>query len=531
MSPPDRSDCVHLVEGESERFLLNRGAGFAWEHLPRGARVLYPPKPEPALPDLRAAVRRALDHPLGQEPLDRKLRPGMRVTIAFDDLSLPLPQMRGPDIRAVIMEELLERLARAGVNDVHAIAALGLHRRMTPGELKHCVGRKVYSALAPSGRLYNHDAEDRDNMVLLGTTEHGEEAWLNRRAAECDLLLYVNINLVAMDGGHKSVPVGLTSYAGLRKHHCVKAMMNSRSYMDPPNSELHHSTGRMGDIVNSQVDIFTIETALDSNAFGFPIGFLGRREDEWSLLDRLSAHGNRLGLKLLPMALREKIFHAIRSPYGVTGVHAGATGPVHEKTLELVHRQQLVPVEGQADVVVAGLPFVGPYNVNSVLNPILVHCLGMGYVFNMYRNRPLLREGGVMIFTHPLEERFHPVHHPSYIDFYHEVLSQTRDPKEIEAGWEETYARDPRYVDLYRHSYAYHGVHPFYMWYWACHGQSWAGRIIYVAPGSQRAVERIGGEAAKTLEEALDMAREHVGKPHPDVTLFHFPPIFLADMQ
>ena len=120
-------------------------------------------------------------------------------------------------------------------------------------------------------------------------------------------------------------------------------------------------------------------------------------------------------------------------------------------------------------------------------------------VFNMYRNRPLLREGGVMIFSHPVYEKFHPIHHPSYIDFYEQVLPETRDPKEIEAGWEETFARDPRYVDLYRHSYAYHGVHPFYMWYWACHGQSHAGRVIYVAPESKRAVERIDLDAS-TLE-------------------------------
>ncbi len=34
---------------------------------------------------------------------------------------------------------------------------------------------------------------------------------INKRAAESDLLVYVNINLVAMDGGHKSVATGLAS--------------------------------------------------------------------------------------------------------------------------------------------------------------------------------------------------------------------------------------------------------------------------------------------------------------------------------
>ena len=43
---------------------------------------------------------------------------------------------------------------------------------------------------------------------MLGKTDHGEEVLLSRRAAESDLLIYLNINLVPMDGGHKSVAVG-----------------------------------------------------------------------------------------------------------------------------------------------------------------------------------------------------------------------------------------------------------------------------------------------------------------------------------
>ena len=40
--------------------------------------------------------------------------------------------------------------------------------------------------------------------MRVGRTDRGEDVEINRRAAESDLLVYVNINLVAMDGGHKS---------------------------------------------------------------------------------------------------------------------------------------------------------------------------------------------------------------------------------------------------------------------------------------------------------------------------------------
>ena len=108
-----------------------------------------------------------------------------------------------------------------------------------------------------------------------------------------------------------------------------------------------------------------------------------------------------------------------------------------------------------------GLPYLCPYNVDSIMNPILVACLGLGYFFNLYRGKPLVRQGGVVIMTHPTSWEFHPVHHPSYIDFFEEVLADTTDPEIIEQRYEKRYAEDEWYRHLYRTSYAYHGVHPF----------------------------------------------------------------------
>ena len=41
--------------------------------------------------------------------------------------------MKTPDIRGRVIEHVLERAYRAGVEDIHLIAALALHRRMTAG--------------------------------------------------------------------------------------------------------------------------------------------------------------------------------------------------------------------------------------------------------------------------------------------------------------------------------------------------------------------------------------------------------------
>ena len=114
------------------------------------------------------------------------------------------------------------------------------------------------------------------------------------------------------------------------------------------------------------------------------------------------------------------------------------------------------------------------------MNPILVMCMGLGYMFNMYRNKPLVREGGVIIMTHPTYREFNPVHHPSYIDFYEEVLAETTDPVEMQDRFERRYAEDDWYRHLYRTGNAYHGVHPYYMWYWGAHALEHLGAVIIV---------------------------------------------------
>ena len=161
-----------------------KGEGFGLVKLPPGSRVVYAPEPFEALEDPEGAIRHALEHPTGDsDPLSARLTPGMRLTICFDDISLPLPPMEAPDIRQMIIEAVLDAAAAAGVDDVVLIAALALHRRMTEPELRHALGHRVYDAFAPHGLLLQHDAEDPSNLIHLGMTKHGEDVEINKRAA------------------------------------------------------------------------------------------------------------------------------------------------------------------------------------------------------------------------------------------------------------------------------------------------------------------------------------------------------------
>src|SRR5829696_6542708 len=237
-----RPGFVLEVDRSTPPILFWRGENFSLEKLPADrSRVVYPPEPLKPLDNIDGAIRDALLNPHDQDPLPSLLFPGMTLTIAFDDVSLPLPKMRKPDSRQRVIEAVLDLAAEAGVDDVHIIAALGLHRRMHEYELRHVLADRVYDAFHPRGQLYQHAAEAFDNLSVVGTTEHGEVVEINKRAATSDLIVYANVNQAAMDGGWKSITTGLASYRCLSHHHNPETLQHTRSLMDRHHSALHQS--------------------------------------------------------------------------------------------------------------------------------------------------------------------------------------------------------------------------------------------------------------------------------------------------
>src|SRR5713226_5743781 len=123
-----RPGAVIEVDRNTPPVLFHFGEGIRLEKMPLGSRIVDPLEP---IAHPERAIKRALAKPLEDDPLKSLLRRGMKLTIAFDDLSLPLPPMPAPDVRQLVMEEVIDMAAEAGVEDIHLIAALGLHRRMT----------------------------------------------------------------------------------------------------------------------------------------------------------------------------------------------------------------------------------------------------------------------------------------------------------------------------------------------------------------------------------------------------------------
>jgi lactate racemase len=275
------------------------------------------------------------------------------------------------------------------------------------------------------------------------------------------------------------------------------------------------------------VRVFEIDVVLDNDVFASPLEFLGHREWEWSLRDRATWFGVRRGLEWTPQRARRRLLNRAEGAYHATLVTAGAPAGVQEASQAQITAQQLVEVPAAADVGVIGVGAHTPYSVDSVTNPILAAWSGLAAAFGAHTGTPFVRPGGALILYHPLHAEFSPLHHPSYVDFFSDVLTVTTDPEQIAADYEEKFANDSWYVHLYRTSQAFHGVHPMYLWYQIARAQRHCSDIVWVGADRDSAA-RMGFRAASTFADALEMVASTVGRT-PSISYLHTPPPVLVD--
>ncbi len=504
------------------RRLVFYGDDIVQVELPDRTRVIEPPPPIPPLEDYRGAVRRSLRDPLGCPPLGELAGPDASVTIAFDDPCLPLPPvLRDP--RGLAVEVVLEELFSLGVRRerISLVCAIGLHRKWTERELRHLLGKRVCAAMGPS-RIGNHDAEDPAGNVDLGSTPEGYPVEVNRKLLESDLTIYVNVNWTSMNGGWKSYMVGLGTYRSIRPHHNTSVLTDGGTIMDP-GSRFHDVLRSQGRYLAGHVKLMSVETVLNNRVWPGPLdGYLSLKKDRVPPPFKVSRHA--------PQAVKSAVSSVLRSAYAPIAVHAGDPDAVHAKTLEALFRQQNVRVEGQSDALFLAMPNICPYAAFSRMNPLLAMNSALGYVFNLYMRAPVVRKGGVLVLMQPFLPGFHRRHHLPYIEFYERVLAETRDPREMEVRFEEDFADRGEYIEAYRHHHAYHGAHPFYVWYWGGLAMEHLERVIVVGAKRREVVERLGFEYADSLHRAWDMAGESLDRDY-SITHLSIPPIFAAEVE
>ena len=203
------------------------------------------PKYLPGLPDPEAALQQALRAPLGCPPLKERVTPGMRVGIVFSDITRPAPH------KLILPAVLRELESIAGVQ-VTLFNALGTHRPNTADELGEMLGE----ALAGSCRIVQNDAFDPGTQTRLGTTTSGNEVWLNRELAECDLKVltgFIEPHMFAgFSGGGKALLPGMAGQASVLNNHRASLIADPRATWgvtqgNPIYAEIQEAAGMAGE--------------------------------------------------------------------------------------------------------------------------------------------------------------------------------------------------------------------------------------------------------------------------------------------
>jgi len=409
--------------------------------------------------DIEGTFRKALQEPLGRPPLSKVAKPNWKVTIAFDDATVPC----FAPVWEVAIKLVIEELEKGGVkrSNITLLCANALHRKFTRRELAKIIGDDLVKEFGY--RLICHDAEDFENLSYLGTTESGYEVEINKLVTDSDLTVYVNtVVWRGFTGGWKSVCVGLASYRCIRWHHTPDSMS-----MSMEKNRMHEILNDMGALVEDEIGkerIFKIETIL-------------------------------------------------ANPLQVHKVFAGGIFETRQAALELM-KSQLKPrrelVKDKADIVLYGIPNWSPYAAFSVMNPMLtLVSTGLGYFGGVIE--AMGKPGCSVILASPCPDRWNHAHHPSHQEIWEKILPNYRDPYEIVDLFEEDFAHRPEYIYKYRFSYGFHPMHGIMTTY-PLKRLLHASRIFVAGAENPTLVHHLGFEPTRTVEEAIEKAKEIHGK-------------------
>lgn len=514
------------------KYLTYSGNDLLFAELPPGSTIFYPRPPLSGIgrQDLPQKVREAFENPLGMPPLRQLVNSRSRVLICFDDNCQPFPLMKRPDFRQTVLETLLPLLYSYGVRreNIQLMCAVALHRKMTRQELAYMVGRRIMSEFYPQ-QLRNFDAEDPEDIVEVGVTEQGEVVETSRAVLESDLVIYLDTVQIPLNGGHKSVAVGLGTYRSIAAHHAPQMTAENPHVMQPEGSLMHASIERMNRLIEQRTPIMVLEAPMNAATYPPHMNFLAKDPRHCNWLERSLRALTPPSLKMLPENARRQLFRGVRSCYRPIEIHAGSVDAVHPRTLAALRTQLEVRASRQFSTLVFGLPDLSPYAVGARINPVLVLSDVLGYVFNWFYNKPFIKPGGVVIILNPVFDIFHEDYHVAYKKFWDEVLVETTEPFEMQERFQERFATDPHLKECYRHRFAHHGFHPFTVWYWATYPLKYLSDVILVGPENDCCARRLGVSWAPNLDHALGRARELTGGD--DVVALTIPPFLYLTVE
>ena len=193
---------------------LAYGSGHLPIVVPDNRTTVIEPTHIDGLADEKESVINALQKPIGSQSLLDRISPATKICIAFTDLTRATPNER-------IIPWLLEHLG--GPNDnITLLHQLGTHRPNTREELETMLTPEVVA----NYRVLNHEPENPEALVQVGTTADGTPALLNRHIVEADLRIitgFIEPHFFAgFSGGVKGIMPGCAGLETVMSNHGAK---------------------------------------------------------------------------------------------------------------------------------------------------------------------------------------------------------------------------------------------------------------------------------------------------------------------
>lgn len=421
---------------------------------------------------LEAATLRSLRNPIGMPPLSELARKGSRCVIVFPD------RVKGGEQptshRKISIRLILQELYSAGVEkrDILLLCSNGLHRKNTEEDLRAILGSQLFDEFWPTHQILNHDSEDYEHLVDLGTTERGDPVLMNKYVHDADVAVLVGHvqgnPYGGYSGGYKHSATGLTHWRSIASHHVPQVMhrpdftpVNASSLMRRKFDEISmHMEARMGK------KFFCCDAVLDSSSrqiaifSGYAAEMMGR---SWEVADRRT------------------YVHWAQKKY---------------------------------DVLVFGMPQAFHYGDGMGTNPIM---LMQAISAQIIRHRRVLSDRCVVLCSSVCNGYFHDELWPYTRELYDLFQRDHAQTLPDLNRYGEYFATNQEYLRQYRFTNAYHPFHGFSMI--SCgHIAEMNCSAIYLVGAQEPGYARgMGLKTRATFEEALEDARKKIVGPTPRV--------------
>ena len=167
-------------------------------------------------------IKKAMQHPYGCCRLEKLAKGKNKIVIIASDHTRPVPSR-------LIIPLMLEEIKRGNPDaEITILIATGCHRETTRNELTEKFGEEIVNKIP----IVIHDCDARE-QVYLGKLPSGGELFINKMAAEADLLIaegFIEPHFFAgYSGGRKSVLPGIASRKTVYANHCAEFIADPKA--------------------------------------------------------------------------------------------------------------------------------------------------------------------------------------------------------------------------------------------------------------------------------------------------------------